>query len=48
MEMLHVMLKYPEVYISLDFISIPTVPLELHAGVAIDTEDNEEAEYGAC
>ena len=41
MEMLHVMLKYPEVYTNLRFISISTMPLELRAGVQIDTDAND-------
>jgi hypothetical protein len=32
-EMVHVMLRYPEVSTDLNFISIPTIPLELRAGV---------------
>ena len=41
MEMIHVMLKYPEVYTNLDFVYIQTMSLELRAGVAIDTHNNE-------
>jgi hypothetical protein len=33
MEMLHMMLKYPEVYTDLNFVSVPTLPLELRSGV---------------
>ena len=40
MEMLHVMLKYPEVYTNLDFVSIPTMLLEICSGVAIYTDNN--------
>ena len=47
MEMLHVMLKYTEVYTNLDFGYIPTTPLELSDGVAINKDNNKEAEYGA-
>ena len=32
-EMVHMMLRYAEVYTDLNFISIPTIPLELRAGV---------------
>ena len=46
MEMMHVMLKYPEVYTNMRFISIPTMPLELRAGVVLDTNSNEEDEDG--
>ena len=38
MEMLHVMLKYPEVLTDLKFVSIPTVPLELRARVGISAD----------
>ena len=44
METLHVMLTYPEVYTNFGFVYIPTMPLELRAGVEINTENNEEAE----
>ena len=37
MEMLHHMLKYPEVITNLNFISIPTMPLEFRAGLAMDS-----------
>ena len=33
MEILHVMLKHPEVYTDLKFISIPTIQLELQVGI---------------
>ena len=36
MEMLHVMLKYPEVVTNLEFIKVTTMPLELRAGIAIE------------
>ena len=29
MEMIHMMIKYPEVYTDLTLISIPTIPLEI-------------------
>ena len=32
-EMVHVMLQYAEVYTDLNFVAIPTIPLELRAGV---------------
>ena len=38
MEMLHVMLKYPEVITDLRFIAIPTVPLELRSCVGLSAE----------
>jgi len=47
MEMLHVMLKYLEVYTNLDFICIATMPLELQAGIAIDTDTSDKVEDGA-
>ena len=45
MEMLHVMLKYPEVLTDLKFVSIPTVPLELRArvGISADKVASDEA-----
>ena len=36
--MLHVMLRYPEVYTDLIFISISTMPLELRCTVNIETD----------
>ena len=54
MEMLHLMLHYPEVYSDLYFITICSLPLELRAGTAIDkkkrkndngaNDDNNEEE----
>ena len=35
------MLKYLEVYTNLDFVSIPNMPLEIHAGVTIDTQNKK-------
>ena len=46
MEMLHMMLKYPEVFTDLNFVAIPTMPLELRAGIDIDTK-NDNIEDGA-
>ena len=31
-EMLHVMFRYAEIYTDLNFIAVPTIPLELRAG----------------
>ena len=45
--MSHVMLKYPEVYTDLQFIPIPTMPLELRFGAVIKTYDEKETEDGA-
>ena len=44
-EMLHVMLKYPEVVTDIDFIKVSTVPLELRSGIVInsDTETKDGA-----
>ena len=36
MEMLHVMIKYPEIINDLDFINIPKLPLEFRAGIDCD------------
>eukprot|EP00957_Ditylum_brightwellii_P066042 5009688-Ditylum_brightwellii.AAC.1 len=33
MEILHVMLKYPEVYTNLNFVAVPMLPLELWSSV---------------
>ena len=43
-EMLHVMLKYPEVYTDLKFVSICTMPLELRVSkkINIDSETNDD------
>ena len=35
MEMLYVMLKYPEVHTDLNFVAIPTMSFELRAGIGI-------------
>eukprot|EP00957_Ditylum_brightwellii_P168630 12834788-Ditylum_brightwellii.AAC.1 len=45
MEMLHMMLKYPEVVTNIHFVNISTLPLELQAGVSFnfDNERNEGA-----
>ena len=42
MEMLHNMLRYPECYTDLTFVNIPTVPLELRAGIVISTDKAPE------
>ena len=39
MEMLHNMLKYPECYTDLAFIDIPTLLLELRAGIIFPTDE---------
>ena len=50
-EMLHVMLRYPEVYTDLTFVSISTLPLELRCSKKISTdivdalEDDEDGFY---
>jgi hypothetical protein len=38
MEMLHVMLKYPEVLTDLRFVTVPTVPLELRSRISIKAD----------
>jgi hypothetical protein len=46
--MLHIVLKYPEVYMYLTFVTILTIPLELRAGVDIHkTFENIAIEDGA-
>ena len=46
MEMLHVMLKYPEVVTNLEFIKVTTMPLELRAGIAIESDiQNEDGAF---
>ena len=47
MEMMHVMLKYPEVVTNLEFIHITTLLLELRVGIIIETYSNTDLEYGA-
>ena len=42
MEMLHVMLKYPEVVTSLEFIKVTTMSLELRAGITIESDIQNE------
>ena len=46
MEILHLMLEYPEVVKNLDFIKVSTFPLDLRAGVRLDYYT--ETECGAC
>lgn len=36
MEMFHLTLRYPEVHTNLNFETVPTTPLELRAGIALD------------
>ena len=36
MEILHVMLKYPEVYTGLNYVAVPTIPFELCVGIEIE------------
>ena len=38
MEMMHVMLKYPEVVTNLEFIKLSTMPLELRGGIALSSD----------
>ena len=40
--MLHVILKYLEVYIDLNYIAIPIMPFDLRAGIEIDKKSNVE------
>lgn len=42
LEMLHNMLKYPEVVTNLDFIKVPTMPLELRTGIVIESDKQME------
>ena len=45
MEMIHMVLKYPEVVKNLKFIKVSTFPLELRAGIIVYSDKNTE--YGA-
>ena len=47
MEMMHLMLGYVEVVTNLDFCNISTMPLELRAGIKIDSDclENEDGAY---
>ena len=45
LEMLHNMLKYPEIVTNLDFIKVSTMPLELRAGIMV--ESDKQIEDGA-
>ena len=47
MEIIHVIIKYPEVHTNLRFIPIPKISLELKYGVVIKTVNEKEAEYRA-
>jgi predicted GIY-YIG superfamily endonuclease len=42
LEMIHQLLKYPEVVTNLRFVTIQTVPLEMRSGVAIEREADAE------
>ena len=42
MEMLHMMLKYPEVVTNLDFVKVTTMPLELRSGIVIKSDIERE------
>ena len=58
MEMIHMMIKYPEVYTDLTLISIPTIPLEIWAEIEkvykdakptdVDVNDEDTSEDGSC
>jgi predicted GIY-YIG superfamily endonuclease len=51
LEMLHMLLKYPEIVTNLDFIKVTTMPLELRAGIAINCDaqhDEEDGAYVGC
>jgi hypothetical protein len=48
LEMLHVMLKYPEIVTNLEFIKVTTMPLELQGGIAITFDDNTEDDAYIC
>jgi predicted GIY-YIG superfamily endonuclease len=50
MEMLHHIFRYPEVITNLNFVSIPTMPLEFRAGMALDAavvSSNDGAQTGS-
>ena len=51
LEMLPMLLKYPEVVTNLDFVKVTTMPLELRAGIAINCDaqhDKEDGAYVGC
>eukprot|EP00957_Ditylum_brightwellii_P054487 4128891-Ditylum_brightwellii.AAC.1 len=48
LEMLHVMLKYPEIVTNIEFIKVTTTPLELRGGIAITFDDNKEDDVYIC
>eukprot|EP00957_Ditylum_brightwellii_P187524 14280970-Ditylum_brightwellii.AAC.1 len=47
-EMLHVMLKYPEIVTNLESIKVTTMPLELWGGIATTFNDNTEDDAYIC
>ena len=46
MEQVHVMLLYPEVITNLNFVSIPSMPLEFRVGVALECTVADSAQEG--
>eukprot|EP00957_Ditylum_brightwellii_P181901 13858246-Ditylum_brightwellii.AAC.1 len=46
--MLHVMLKYPEIVTTFEFIKVTTMPLELWGGIAITFDENTEDDAYIC
>ena len=46
MEQVHVMLSYPEVATNLNFVSIPSMPLEYRVGVALEKTVADSAQEG--
>eukprot|EP00957_Ditylum_brightwellii_P149191 11361097-Ditylum_brightwellii.AAC.1 len=48
LEMLRVMLKYPEIVANLEFIKVTTMPLELWGGIANTFDDNTEDDAYVC
>ena len=46
MEQAHVMLLYPEVITNLNFVLIPSIPLEFRVGVALECTVADSAQEG--
>ena len=46
MDMIHVILKYLEVYTDINFIIIPTMPMQICSGINIEKVKCDGATYG--
>ena len=45
MEMLHLMLRYPEVYTNIEFIKVTTMSLQFCAGIQLNPRNTQDAAY---